>query len=95
MPEELKLERDNSLQSLNDSHDVCHSLKIENHVLVAKVESLQHELNESSNNLKKFSSEKLDKMLHVQKHYGDKSRLRFDASNISSTSKTFLLNQVL
>jgi hypothetical protein len=61
----LELKMDNLLKSLSDSLAVCNTLKSENHVLIAKNKSLQNVLIESRT---QFSNEKLNKMLHVQKH---------------------------
>jgi hypothetical protein len=61
----LELERDNLLKSVSDSYDVCNTLKSKNHVLIAKNKSLQNDLVESRNHLSNFSSEKLNKLLHV------------------------------
>ena len=63
---------------MSDSHAVCNSFKSENHVLIAKNKSLQNDLIETRNHLSTFSSEKLNQMLHVQKHSGDRSGLGFD-----------------
>ena len=54
-------------------------------MLIAKVKSLENALNESISHLKKFSSEKLNHMLHNQKHSFDRIRLGFDKSIVSST----------
>jgi hypothetical protein len=61
-------------------------------VLIAKNKSLRNDLIASRNHLSKFSSKKLDKMLHIQKHSSDRSGLGFDknaslSSNRTSTSK--------
>jgi hypothetical protein len=74
----LELERDNFLKDLSGSHDVCNSLKSENHMLIAKNKSLQNDLIETRNHLSTFSSEKLNQMLHVQKRSSDRSGLGFD-----------------
>ena len=58
----------------------------ENHMLIAKVKSLENDLNESINHLKTFSSEKLNHMLHNQKHLFDRTGLGFDKSAVSSTN---------
>jgi hypothetical protein len=50
------------------------------------VKSLENDLNESRNYLKKFFSEKLDHMLHNPKHSFDRTRLGFDKSIVSSTN---------
>jgi hypothetical protein len=68
-------------------------------VLIAKNKSLQNDLIASRNHLSKFSSEKLDKMLHIQKHSSDRSGLRFDkkaslSSNRASTSKIVFVKPV-
>jgi hypothetical protein len=88
----LELEMDNLLKSSSDSHVVCNTLKYENHVLIAKNKSLQNDLLASRNHLSKFSIEKLDKMLHIQKHSSDRSSLGFNkntslSSHHASTSK--------
>jgi hypothetical protein len=86
----LELERDNLLKTLSDSHAVCNTLKSKNHVLIAKNKSLQNDLIETRNHFSTFSSEKLNKMLHVQKRSSDRSGLGFDktaslSSNCAST----------
>jgi hypothetical protein len=58
----------------------------ENHMLIAKVKSLENDLNESRNHLKTFSSEKLNHMLHNKKHSFDRTGLDFDKSAVSSTN---------
>jgi hypothetical protein len=88
----LERERDNLLKSLSDSHVVCNTLKFENLVLIAKNKSFQNDLVDSRNQLSKFSSEKLNNMLHVHKRYSDRSGLGCDKtaslfSNCASTSK--------
>ena len=55
-------------------------------MLIAKVKSLKNDLNESKNHLKKFSSEKLNHMLHNQKHSFDRTGLGFDKSVVSLTN---------
>jgi hypothetical protein len=95
----LELERDNLLKSLSYLHDVCNNLKFENHVLIAKNKSLQNDLIASRNHLSKFSSEKLDKMLNIQKHSSDRYGLGFDknvslSSNHASTSKIVFVKPV-
>jgi hypothetical protein len=74
----LELGRDSLLKELSDSHVVCNSLKSENHVLIAKNKSLQNGLIETRHHLSTFSSEKLNQMLHAQKHSSDRSGLGFD-----------------
>jgi hypothetical protein len=96
----LELERDNLLKSVSDSHDVCNTLKSKNHVLIAKNKSLQNDLVESRNHLSNFSSEKLNKLLHVQKHSSGRSGLRFDktahmSSNLTSTLKIVFVKSVI
>jgi hypothetical protein len=95
----LELERDNLLKELSDSHVVCNSLKSENHMLIAKNKSLQNDLIETRNHLSTFSSEKLNQMLHAQKHSSDRSGLGFDktascSSNCASTSKIVFVKPV-
>jgi hypothetical protein len=58
----------------------------ENHMLIAKVKSLENDLNESRNHLKKLSSKKLSHMLHNQKHCFDRTELGFDKSVVSFTN---------
>jgi hypothetical protein len=62
-------------------------------VLIVKNKSLKNDLVESRNHLSNFSSEKLQKLQHVQKHSSDRSGLGFDKtahmySNLASTPKT-------
>jgi regulator of replication initiation timing len=90
----LKLERDNLLKSLSDSHAVCNTLKSKNHVLIAKNKSLQNDLIASRNHLSKFSSEKLDKMWHFQKHSSDRFGLGFD-KNASLSSKCTSTSEIV
>jgi hypothetical protein len=64
-------------------------------VLIVKSKSLKNDLVESRNHLSNFSCEKLQKLLHVQKHSSDRSGLGFDKtahmySNLASTPKTRL-----
>jgi hypothetical protein len=73
----LELENNKLLETLSDSPAVCNTLKYENHVLIVKVKSLGNDLNDCRNHLRKFSNNELDKLLHDQKHYGDRSGLRF------------------
>jgi hypothetical protein len=61
----LEFGRDNFLKSLSDSHAICNTLKSENHMLITKNKFIQNHLSKSRNHLSKFSSEKLDKMLHI------------------------------
>ena len=96
----LELERDNWLKSLSDSHAVCNTLKFENHVLIAKNKSLQNEMDESKKHSGNFSSEMLNKLLHIQKHSSDRFGLRFDktvhmSSNLAYTPKTMFVKPVI
>jgi hypothetical protein len=81
---EVHLEKDKLSSTLIDSHAILDTLKSENHSLIAKVKSLENDLNDSRNHLKKFSNEKLNHMLHNQKHSFDRTRLGFDKSVVSS-----------
>ena len=59
-------------------------------MLIAKVKSLENNLNESRNHMKKFSSEKLNHMLHNKKHSFDRTGgLGFDKSIVSFTNVAF------
>ena len=80
------------MKSLSNSHAVCNTPKSEIHVLIAKNKSLQNDLIASRNHLSKFFSEKLSKMLHIQKHSSNRSDLGFDKTaslsfNPASTSE--------
>ena len=95
----LELERNNLLKNLSDSHVVCNTLKFENYVLIAKNKSIQNDLIETRNHLNTFSSEKLNRMLHVKKCSSERSGLGFDkttslSSNHASTSKIVFVNPV-
>lgn len=59
-------------------------------MLIDKLKSLENELKESKDHLKKFSSDKLEKMLFGQKHYSDKSGLGFDKFGASSSSSSHI-----
>jgi hypothetical protein len=83
---EVNLENDKLSSTLTDSHAIHDTLMSKNHMLIAKVKSLENDLNESRNHLKKFSSEKLNHMLHNQKHCFDRTGLGFDKSVVSSTN---------
>jgi hypothetical protein len=83
---EVNLEKDKLSSTLIDSHAIHDTLKSENHSLIAKVKSLENDLNDSRNHLKIFSNEKLNHMLHNQKHSFDRIRLGFDKSAVSSTN---------
>jgi hypothetical protein len=83
---EVHLEKDKLSSTLIDSHAILDTLKSKNHSLIAKVKSLENDLNDSRNHLKKFSNEKLNHMLHNQKHSFDRTGLGFDKSAISSTN---------
>jgi hypothetical protein len=80
--------------TLTDSHVIHNTLKSENHILIAKVKSLENDLNDSKNHLKKFSSEKLNHMLNNQKYYFDRIGLGFDKSVVSSPSKLMFIKPV-
>ena len=83
---EVNLENDKLSSTLTDSHAIHDTLMSENHMVIAKVKSLENDLNESKNHLKKFSSEKLNHMLHNQKHCFDRIGLGFDKFVVSSTN---------
>jgi hypothetical protein len=83
---EVNLENDQLSSTLTDSHAIHDTLMSENHMLISKVKSLENDLNESRNHLKKFSSEKLNHMLHNQKYSFDRTRLGFDKYVVSSTN---------
>jgi hypothetical protein len=70
---EVNFENDQLSSTLTNSHAIHDTLMSENHMLIAKVKSLENDLNESRNHLKKFSSEKLNHMLHNQKHSFDRT----------------------
>ena len=62
-------------------------------MFIVKNKSLKNDPVEPRNYLSNFYSEKLKKLLHVQKHSSDKSGLRFDKiahtnSNLASTPNT-------
>ena len=82
----VNLENDQLSSTLTDSHVIHDTLMSEHHMLVAKVKSLENDLNESRNHLKKFSSEKLNHMLHNHKHSFDRTGLGFDKFVVSSTN---------
>jgi hypothetical protein len=71
------LKKRTCLLKLNDSRVLVDKLKLDIIVLNEQNKSLEKELNASKDQLKKFFSDKLDKMLSVQKIHGDKSRLGF------------------
>lgn len=73
------------LVKLNDARAACDKLKSENTVLVEKNKSLENKLKDSKDHLKKFSSDKLKKMLNVQKHNSDKFGLGFDKFGASTS----------
>jgi hypothetical protein len=83
---EVNLEKDKLSSTLTESHVILDTLKSENHSLIAKVKSLENDLNDSRNHLKTFSNEKLNHMLHNQKHSFDRTGLGFDKSVVSSTN---------
>jgi hypothetical protein len=83
---EVNLENDKLSSALTDSHAIHDTLKSENYSLTAKVKSLENDLKDSRNHLKKFSNEKLNHMLHNQKHSFDRIGLGFDKSVVSSTN---------
>ena len=88
------------LKSLSDLHVVCNTLKSENHVLIAKNKSLQNDMVESRNHLSNFSSEKLNKLLHVQRHSSNIFGLGFNkiahmTYNLASTQKTVFVKPVI
>jgi hypothetical protein len=83
---EVNLEKDKLSSTLNDSHAIHDILKYENDSLIAKVKSLESDLNDSRNHLNTFSNEKLNHMLHNQKHSFDRTGLGFDKSVVSSTN---------
>jgi hypothetical protein len=83
---EVNLENDQLSITLTNLHAIHSTLMSENHMLIAKVKSLENDLNESRNHLKTFSSEKLHRMLHNQKHLFDRTGLGFDKSVVSSTN---------
>jgi hypothetical protein len=82
---EVNLEKDKLSSTLTDSHAIHDTLKSENHSLIAKVKSLENDLNDSRNHLKTFSNEKLNHMLHNQKHSFDRTGLGFE-----DKSETFI-----
>ena len=90
----LELEKDNLLKTLSDSHSVCNTLKSENHVLIAKNTSIQNDLIETRNHLSTFFSEKLNKMLHVQKRSSDRSGLGYDKTASLSSNCAYTLEIV-
>jgi hypothetical protein len=51
------------MNSLNECLVIRNNLISENHMLITKVKSLEKDLNDSNNHLKKFSSDKLNQML--------------------------------
>jgi hypothetical protein len=83
---EVNFENDILSSTLTDSHVIHDTLMSENHMLIAKVKSLENDLNESRNHLKKLSSKKLSHMLHNQKHCFDRIELGFDKSVVSFTN---------
>jgi seryl-tRNA synthetase len=83
---EINLENDKLSSTLIDPHAIHDTLKSENHNLIAKVKSLENDLNDSRNHLKTFSNEKLNHMLHNQKHSFHRTGLGFDKSIVSSTN---------
>lgn len=96
---EVNLENDQLSVTLTDSLATHNTLMSENQMLIAKVKSLENELNESKNHLTKFSSEKLNQMLHNQKHSFDRTGLGFDKSailstNVASSSKMIFVKPV-
>jgi hypothetical protein len=83
---EVNLEKDKLSSTLTDLHAIHETLKSENHSLIAKVKSLENDLNDSRNHLKTFFNEKLNHMLHNQKHSFDRTGLGFDKSVVSATN---------
>ncbi|XP_059428598.1 uncharacterized protein LOC132162380 [Corylus avellana] len=83
----------NNLSQLNKkSVKRLKEVETENENLIEKIRFLEKELDESKSHLNKFSSVKLDKMLHDQKSSNDRSGLGFEKfvsskSNAASTSK--------
>jgi arginyl-tRNA synthetase len=92
---EIELEKENMLVKLNDARAACDKLKSENTMLVEKNKSLENKLKDSKDHLKKFSSDKLKRMLNVQKHNSDKSGLGFDkfvfSTSLASNSERITL----
>jgi hypothetical protein len=80
------------MNSLDECLAIRNNLIFENHMLIAKVKSLEKDLNDSNNHLKKFSSDKLN-LLGDQKHSYDRIGLGFNkfaassSSHVASTSK--------
>jgi hypothetical protein len=96
---DVNLENDQLSITLTDSHAIHNTLKSENHILIAKVKSLENDLNDSRNHLKKFFSEKLNHMLHSQKHSFGRIRLGFykfvvSSTNVASPSKLMFVKPV-
>jgi hypothetical protein len=83
---EVNLEKDKLSSTLTDLHPIHDTLKSENHSLIAKVKSLENDLNDSRNHLKTFFNEKLNHMLHNHKHSFDRTGLGFDKSIVSATN---------
>jgi hypothetical protein len=70
---EVNFENDKLSITITDSHAIHNTLKSKNHILIAKVKSLENDLNDSRNHMKTFSNEKLYHMLHNQKHSFDRT----------------------
>lgn len=69
---------------LDDARAACDKLKYENRKLVEMNISLENELKDSQDILKKLSSGKLEKMLNVQRHNFDMPGLSFDKFGVST-----------
>jgi hypothetical protein len=85
---EIELEKENLLVTLDDSRALNCKLELDIAELNEKNKSLENALTESKDQLNKFSSDKLNKMLSCQKNHGDKSGLGFvdNCSSMPSTS---------
>ena len=94
---ESEFEKEKLMNSLDECLTIRNTLIFENHMLIAKVKSLENYLNDSNNHLKNFSSDKLNQMLGNQKHSYDRIGLGFNkfvassSLHVASTSKIMLV----
>jgi uncharacterized protein (UPF0335 family) len=81
----LEVEKSKLIDDLKDAHAICNTLKYENHVLISKVKTLEKDLEDSRNHLKRFDNGKLDEMLSNQKFAYAKTSLGFNKFAASSS----------
>jgi seryl-tRNA synthetase len=90
---ETEAEKERLMKSMDECLAIQNTLISKNHMLIAKVKSLEKDLNDSNKHLKKILGDKLNQMLGNHKYSYERIGLGFNkfaassSSHVASTSK--------